>query len=208
MYCADLAATLRTLLSCAMCGIIKVARGQSAYVCLSVCLSQASKVSKRRNESGSFLAMQRLPSTYPTLCYEEIRVPTKQGYFPPGPLLFQYRVLLWLRKHVKRQDRKNEADSLSSPARWPKTRSATPRMLRRCSVRRTVTVTWGQSSTQRLVMDSSCRASLASTGCDEYRRRVVNAEINSSSVDLQALVSSANDVAFTSSQAEHFKRNG
>ena len=51
-------------------------------------------------------------------------------------------------------------------------------------------------------MDSSCRASLASTGCDEYRRRVVNAEINSSSVDLQALVSSANDVAFTSSQAE------
>ena len=39
LYCADLAATLRTLLSCAMCGIIKVARGQSAYVCLSVCLS-------------------------------------------------------------------------------------------------------------------------------------------------------------------------
>jgi len=52
-------------------------------VCLSVCLSQAGVLSKRLNRSGWY-STRRLPSAYPTLllCFKEIWVPSKQGYFP------------------------------------------------------------------------------------------------------------------------------
>jgi len=45
---------------------------------LSVCLSQAGTVSKRLAEPSWFSAW-KLPFTYPTLCYAEIRVSLKQG---------------------------------------------------------------------------------------------------------------------------------
>jgi len=48
----------------------------SSRVRLSVPLSQAGIVSKRLHESSVFLAC-RLPSTYPTLCYEDIWVSAK-----------------------------------------------------------------------------------------------------------------------------------
>ena len=44
-------------------------------VCLSVCLSQVGELSKRLDESRSFLVC-KLASTYPTLCFEEIQVST------------------------------------------------------------------------------------------------------------------------------------
>ena len=59
-------------------------------VCLSVRvrvrLSQVGVLSKRMNESGWFLARE-LHSTYPTLCYKEIHVPSKIRVPPSGILL-------------------------------------------------------------------------------------------------------------------------
>ena len=63
-------------------------------LCLSVCLSvrvrvrlsQVGVLSKRMNESGWFLARE-LHSTYPTLCYKEIHVPSKIRVPPSGILL-------------------------------------------------------------------------------------------------------------------------
>ena len=57
-------------------------------VCLSVRvrLSQVGVLSKRMNESGWFLARE-LHSTYPTLCYKEIHVPSKIRVLPSGILL-------------------------------------------------------------------------------------------------------------------------
>ena len=50
-------------------------------VCLSVCLSQVGELSKRLDESRSFLVC-RLASTYPTLCFEEIQVSTNVRIVP------------------------------------------------------------------------------------------------------------------------------
>ena len=61
-------------------------------LCLSVRvrvrLSQVGILSKRMNELGWFLAWE-LHSTYPTLCYKEIHVPSKIGLrvLPSGILL-------------------------------------------------------------------------------------------------------------------------
>jgi len=51
-----------------------------------VCLSQVGVVSKQVNESGWFLAWE-LHSIYPTLCYQEIHVPSKISVLPSGILL-------------------------------------------------------------------------------------------------------------------------
>ena len=52
----------------------------------SVCLSQVGVLLKRLNESGWFLAWE-LHSTYPTLCYKEIHVPSKIRVLSSGILL-------------------------------------------------------------------------------------------------------------------------
>jgi len=56
------------------------------FVCVCVCLSQVDVLSKRMNESSWFLAWE-LHSTYPTLCYKEIHVPSKIRVLPSGFLL-------------------------------------------------------------------------------------------------------------------------
>ena len=53
---------------------------------LFLCRSQVGVLSKRMNESGWFLAWE-LPSTYPTLCFKEIQVPSKTRVLPSGTLL-------------------------------------------------------------------------------------------------------------------------
>ena len=48
-------------------------------LCVCLCLSQVGVLSKRLNESGWFLARE-LPSTNPTLCCNEIQVPSNEEY--------------------------------------------------------------------------------------------------------------------------------
>jgi len=54
-------------------------------LCLSVCVSQVGFLLKRLNESGRFWAW-KLPLTYPTLSYNEIRVTPKIRALSPGTL--------------------------------------------------------------------------------------------------------------------------
>jgi len=51
-----------------------------AVICLSVNPSQAGTESKRLDKSSQFFAC-RLPSIYPTLCYNKILVSLKLGHF-------------------------------------------------------------------------------------------------------------------------------
>ena len=67
-----------------------LARVLAMALCLSVRpsvrLSQVGVLSKLSDESGWFSAWE-LPSTYPTLYYKEIQVPSKITALPPGTLL-------------------------------------------------------------------------------------------------------------------------
>ena len=47
------------------------------HVCLSVCLSQVGVLSNGRTNRAGYLSATRLPSIYPTLCFELIRVSPK-----------------------------------------------------------------------------------------------------------------------------------
>ena len=51
-------------------------------VCLCLCLSVTGRCSNETDERIELVLGRELPSTYPTLCVKEIRVPSKQGYFP------------------------------------------------------------------------------------------------------------------------------
>jgi len=53
---------------------------------MALCLSQVGVLLKRLNECGWFLACELL-STYPTLCFKEIQVPSKIRVLPSGTLL-------------------------------------------------------------------------------------------------------------------------
>jgi len=66
------------------------------FVC--VCLSQVGVLSKRLNESSWILAWE-LHSTYPTLCYKEIHVPSKIRVLPSG-ILLQTLDLKILPRHI------------------------------------------------------------------------------------------------------------